>query len=196
VKNLSLAMVLFGAVLTSGAARADGTPHSTLYEGDYLFQGQRVVGDAGYYHLEMQTDGNLVLYAQSTAIWATGTNQLCVGWPFPTCAPQAARFATLQGDGNFVVYWKPGVSAWATNTPGGEASDTAQFWVQEDGNLVEYRWRGAQFVEWASNTAPGGEKLGSTLDVSTSITHIEDDVNLAGGDYKAADTNDPMQCGQ
>jgi hypothetical protein len=70
----------------------------------------------------------------------------------------AAQFATLQSDGNFVVYWAQGLSAWATNTPGGKASNTAQLCVQGDGNLVEYRQSGGQFVEWASNTE--GASLG------------------------------------
>jgi len=41
----------------------------------------------------MQTDGNLVLYSGSKAIWATMTN----GYP--------GAYLSLQDDGNLVVYY-------------------------------------------------------------------------------------------
>jgi hypothetical protein len=108
----------------------------------------------------MHTDGNLVLYGGAGASapeWSTGTNQKCVGvsvWPFQSCFTAAAAYATLQSDGNFVVYWAAGDAAWATNTAGGAGSNDAQLWMQQDGNLVEYRWSGSsEAVWWASNTA-------------------------------------------
>ena len=56
----------------------------------YLYAGQGLVGGGGcYYHLDMQFDGNLVLYAGNTAYWATNT----VG---------RGAYAVMQSDGNFV----------------------------------------------------------------------------------------------
>jgi len=62
--------------------------------------------NAGPYRLNMQTDGNLVLYNGSwSPIWATGTggsgNQL-----------------NLQPDGNLVMYSNTGSPLWASNTGG------------------------------------------------------------------------------
>ena len=181
------------------AAHADGTVHSSLFEGDYLFQGQRVVADSGYYHLEMQGDGNLVVYAgagTSDALWSTGTWQYCLAsWPSRVCAPRVAQYATLQDDGNFVVYWGQSDPAWASNTAGSPDPSTAQLWMQGDGNLVEYRWASSnRYSVWDSHTA--GTVLGQTSAVHTSVTHVESNTNFAGDDYNAAYTNDAMQCGQ
>lgn len=197
--KLPFALALFGSLVASRAALADGTIHSTLYAGDYLFQGQRVVADSGFYHLEMQGDGNLVLYAgpgTSSPKWATGTNEWCYGnWPFRSCVPGAAQYATLQSDGNFVVYFAQGTPGWASNSAGGAGASSSQLRVQQDGNLVEYRWTGSEeVVWWASNTA--GAVLGSSIEPGTSITHIEDNVNFAGDDYRGEFSNDVMQCGQ
>ena len=73
-------------------------------------------------------------------------------------------------------------------------SNDAQLWMQQDGNLVEYRWSGSsEAVWWASNTA--GFVVDGNVG-SSSITHIEDNTNFAGDDYRGEFTNDPMQCGQ
>ena len=198
MKRLTFAVALLGVALSSRAARADGTTNSTLYEGDYLFQGQRVVADSGYYHLEMQTDGNLVLYAgagSGDVKWATGTNQYCyTAWPETYCSTYAARYATLQTDGNFVVYFDQGWAGWSSNTAGGQDYASAQVWLQQDGNLVGYRWSDAsRAVSWASNTA--GAVLGQN-GLQSSITHVVTDSNLAGDDYRSELTNDMIQCGE
>src|SRR5215467_9432719 len=41
----------------------------------YMYRGEHLVNDRdpGNYHLEMQNDGNLVLYSNSRACWATNT---------------------------------------------------------------------------------------------------------------------------
>ena len=105
--------------------------------------------------LIMQWDDNLVLYCNSTAMWASGT------WsPNP-----AGAYATFQTDGNFVVYaqyddaptiWHP---VWASNT----WHEGGQYLVlQSDGNLVMYQYQKAGSAIplylnpiWATNT--GGE---------------------------------------
>jgi hypothetical protein len=199
MNNLAFAVTLLGVVVVSGAARADGRASSSLYEGDYLFQGQRVVADGCSYHLDMQTDGNLVLYAGTgtgSPRMATGTNLWCwSAWPYSGCDVYPAIYATLQGDGNFVVYWPGDSPAWATSTAGGNASNTAQLWMQDDGNLVEYRWEPGRFAQWASNTVSGS--LGqSPCPLQTSVTHIEQNTNFAGQDYAAPNTNSAMECGQ
>ena len=71
--------------------------------------------------LVYQNDGNLVLYGPSGALWASNT----VGQP--------PGFATMQDDGNVVVYRADGVPIWATDTSG---MPGAELRVQDDGRLV------------------------------------------------------------
>jgi hypothetical protein len=59
----------------------------------------------GAVRLDMQGDGNLVLYTSTgTAVWATGTNG------------KGANRANLQNSGNFALLTPSNVSVWATNT--------------------------------------------------------------------------------
>jgi hypothetical protein len=111
-----------------------------------LYAGQSIHGSRSTYHLDMQTDGNLVLYSTpgtSNYVWATWTQ----GHP--------GAFAVLQGtDGNLVVY-PPGGGAglWASSTGGYTIHDLI---VQNDGNLVMYlpdgmpAWdrHGAGLIPW------------------------------------------------
>jgi hypothetical protein len=84
--------------------------------------------------LVMQGDGNLVLSQGSRALWATMTNG------------RGGAAATMQGDGNFVVYTAGGAALWHTHTyrfPG------AWLAVQNDGNVVVYS---GSTPRWATNT--------------------------------------------
>jgi hypothetical protein len=81
----------------------------------------------------MQGDGNLVIYANNRALWATGTNS-------------PGSYLVFQGDGNIVIYTASNEAVWATNTSG----ESTGFIIQDDGNLVLYN--GNQ-VKWASNTS-------------------------------------------
>ena len=88
------------------------------------------------YTLEMQGDGNLVLYRADVgrARWASNT------------AGHAGATAIMQTDGNLVVY-EDGTALWSSGT-GGHLG--AYLELQDDGNLVIY---GAQrSVLWASGT--------------------------------------------
>jgi hypothetical protein len=134
---------------------------STLTENEMLIPGQRLVSPSCAFPLDMQTDGNLVLYqgngnAASDSLWASGT--LSPG-----------GIAIMQSDGNFVEYWSsdwpPLVSNWATGTnnhPG------AFITLQDDGNLVVYSGNTSL---WASHTS--GEILGQTCELQSQVTHIE-----------------------
>jgi hypothetical protein len=85
--------------------------------------------------LHYQRDGNLVLYVDGRASWESRT------------AGQSPGEATMQGDGNFVVYDQAGRPAWASGTAG---HDGASVTVQNDGNCVVYHHGRAL---WATNTA-------------------------------------------
>ncbi len=93
------------------------------------------------YSFRMQSDGNAVLYNNSTtaACWNTQTNG----------RPDA--YAALQADGNFVVYaWEGGPAIYASNTSG---NGGAYIQMQNDGNLVIYSSGGAPL--WATSWITG-----------------------------------------
>lgn len=95
----------------------------TLLSGATLAPGAYLKSPDRKNMLVMQsTDGNLVLYGPSGALWDFGTT----GHP--------GAFAAMQGDGNFVVY-QGGQAVKATDSA--EAGSFLR--VQDDGNLVIYK---------------------------------------------------------
>jgi hypothetical protein len=102
-------------------------------------EGKQWISCDGRFDLNMQTDGNLVLYEGATALWASNTVS-CGG-----CV-------SMQSDGNLVVYdsggMLPGHACWATGTNGNPGDFLA---LQNDGNLVIYTSAGTPI--WASNTS-------------------------------------------
>jgi hypothetical protein len=88
-----------------------------LYSGDSLYS------DNTLYRLTMQSDCNLVLYTPN-AIWSTNT------WGRGTNC-----YATMQTDGNFVLYSGTNKALWSSNTWGHPG---AYLDLQVDRNLVVY----------------------------------------------------------
>ena len=134
---------------------ATGLPETAvLYPGDSLHAGQSITSLNGEFILRMQGDGNLVLYRSTNAshypLWGSGTD----GHP--------GAWATMQSDGNLVIYPGGGGSAlWSSGTVG---NHNAIFAIQDDANLVIYTY-GFGKALWASNsntqnsTLHGGDKL-------------------------------------
>ena len=75
------------------------------------------------YRLAYQSDGNLVLFnvLAGTAVWASDTGGTSPG------------SATMQSDGNFVIYNGTGTPVWSSGTGGNLGATLA---VQNDGNVV------------------------------------------------------------
>jgi hypothetical protein len=97
------------------------------------------VGDSrpsidGRFLLVYQGDGNLVLYDDGAALWASNTNGT------------SPNFVVMQGDGNLVIYDANGTPVWASNTSGHPG---AYLIVQRDGNVVVYQ---GGYAQWATNT--------------------------------------------
>jgi hypothetical protein len=107
----------------------------TLTANHALTTGQSLASCNGDYVLDMQGDGNLVLYQGGTALWASNTSG------------SAADEAIMQGDGNLVLYTSAGSPAWASGTAG---NNGASLVVQNDGNVVIYSASGAAL--WATGT--------------------------------------------
>jgi hypothetical protein len=102
----------------------------TLVSGDYLFPGQRLLSPQCFFHLEMQLDGNLVLYrgpGGGSPSWNTDTGS--------SGDTSGTNYAVMQSDGNFVVYEpkQPPLGFWNTGTEGLPGSHLS---LQDDGNLV------------------------------------------------------------
>lgn len=119
---------------------------SNFKHGGSSFLIRKLRSPNGQYELIMQADGNLVLYDQGVAFWATGT----VG--------SGATRATMQNDGNLVLYDDNNNAVWATNSnrespflPGPILK------LQDDRNLVIYHSNADPL--WSSNTHLGSLEL-------------------------------------
>jgi pimeloyl-ACP methyl ester carboxylesterase len=100
----------------------------TMVAGQRLLPETGISSPSGFYTLQYQSDGNLVLYRHGgIPIWASQTHG------------HSAGYAEMQGDGNFVVYDASTRPIWAsgTTTYGG-----AYLKVQDDGYIVIYEASG------------------------------------------------------
>jgi hypothetical protein len=200
-KTTSLALLCLAPALAlslPAPAHADGNSRSTLFPGEYLFPGQRIVSDACYYHFDMQYDGNLVLYSDpgtSHPRWNANTHlyQRNGFW-------DQGQYATLQSDGNLVVYGSVLGALWATSwdRSGYGFGANNHLWVQNDGNLVMYDttnspWVLPSPVVWASGT--NGARFGQApCSMTTSVTVVVQNTNYYGADYNSYPTNRPIEC--
>ena len=123
--------------LAAGQSPAAGAERLT--SGQSLFPGQALVSSTGQHHVQMQPDGNFVLYRRDgnsyRALWASNT------WRTGSVR------ATMQDDGNLVTYRSDSVPLWASNT---WRSGAVEAKMQADGNFVMYRADGVPV--WASGT--------------------------------------------
>ena len=118
-----------------GTTGGGGTGCGTMAVNQTITVNQSILSCDGRFTLILGGDGNLVLYEGSTALWSAGT------------AGKAGVRATMQGDGNFVVYTSSGTPVWASNTAG---NNGASLLVQNDGNVVIYSTSGAAL--WSTGT--------------------------------------------
>ena len=90
------------AVWSAGRSNANRLCTSGL-----LHAGQALYSPSERYELTMQTDGNLVVYDNGKAIWASNTS-----------GTGSANYMVMQNDGNVVVYTSAGKAVWASGTSG------------------------------------------------------------------------------
>lgn len=100
-----------------------------------LGEDQATPACGGRYSFVHQSDGNVVLYNGSRAIWSTGTHG------------RNTSSLVMQGDGNLVLYSANGNALWSTGTHG---NNGAFLGVQDDGNVVVYTANGRPL--WSTNT--------------------------------------------
>ncbi|MEW1636016.1 hypothetical protein AB0469_18290 [Streptomyces sp. NPDC093801] len=159
---------------------------ATLYPGQRLEAGARLVDRVSTTELVMQPDGNLVLYALGTPggyklpLWASGTH----GNP--------GAYATMQADGNFVVYKKGGGDGlggalWHTGTYGNGGTGSVKASLLGGEFLVEgrsaTRWstRSSERQAWLCSdaaTAAEGWWTGNWAQSATVWLVLQQDNNL------------------
>lgn len=149
---------------------------SVLLAGNALSRGQNVVSQDGRFNFIYQTDGNVVLYGPSGAIWSNGKTNV------------ASDRLVMQTDGNLVLY-NGGTPVWASNTGGW---NNPYLKVQNDGNTIIYNSTGSV---WGTGT--GGQAY--TIDNTTSLigTPLLNKTNLVENSTKVANnwTTSPIPGG-
>lgn len=147
-----LIIMLLAVFITPIYASPAQVSHTyTTYLTSTLYPGDMVVSKNGTFELDMQFDGNLVLYVIDrdiygstyyTAIWASNTDG------------RAVSRCVMQQDGNLVLYDYRNRPIWASNTEGYYG---AYLEVQDDGNAVIYYNEGSsnfydRYAVWATGT--------------------------------------------
>lgn len=97
-----------------------------LNNGMSLRPGQQLTSQDGTKILQLQTDGNIVLYKNSVAIWSTNTRG------------SMSEFK-MQNDCNLILYDTSNNKVWSTNTVMyGVSCISSYLTLQNDGNLIVY----------------------------------------------------------
>jgi hypothetical protein len=127
-----LIAALAGSVVAFVASAQASQGPSVLAAGQMLTAGGTLYSPGGAYRLVMQTDGNLVEYGPSGALWSSNTP-----------GSGSSNRLVMQTDGNLVMYTASGAVPFATGEVGSGSSDYLA--VQDDGNVVQYGAGGAVF---------------------------------------------------
>ncbi|MFB7503898.1 hypothetical protein [Streptomyces broussonetiae] len=137
------------------AAFAGGaTPVNSLQPGQQLTSGHKL--SSADITLSMGSDGNLVAYLKTNGTSGSGP----AIWSSHTSGHSGA-YASMQTDGNLVVYSSSGSALWSTHTSGHSG---AYFLVQDDGNLVVYGSGGGPSTGgslWSDGTYARSTKIAS-----------------------------------
>ncbi len=102
-----------------------------------------VTAGSGATHFALQTDGNLVLYAGSRALWNTETN-----------GRGSNVSLTMQNDGNLVLY-QGGAALWDSHTMGGHRNEEKSFFEDVVSTFEDIVSKVAPFVQLAISFVPG-----------------------------------------
>ena len=116
---------------------------NSLSSGDSLNKNQYIISQDGQSTLNMQSDGNLVLYQNYKAVWSSQTS-----------GTDAIKLI-MQSDGNLVLYDSKNSPLWNSGTPGSSSSSA---YLQSDGNFVVYSSLGTP--RWSTSTFHNPNLLG------------------------------------
>lgn len=149
-----------------------------------LYSGQKLTGQYNQtiyspnrrYKLTMQSDGNVVAYDGTAAIWAKHGQK-----PYSTLE--------MQTDANLVLYDSTHTALWATNTLGNNGSYLE---AQNDGNFVLYD-HGVARWSTKGDTTPDVGGANSSAQLAQQILNLKAAGKIAINDYsenRTSDTND------
>jgi hypothetical protein len=146
-----------------------GTNRGTiLHQGDVLWNGQSLVNNG--YELWMQPDCNLVLYDWKDSDGCDTYPHYRVLWASNTDGQGSGCYATMQSDGNFVVY-NSSRAVWASGTDGSANPGFVQ--LQSDSNVVVYYTsvdpRNARWSTGTWGVNPGGPTRNCTVPVTGAV---------------------------
>jgi hypothetical protein len=167
--SLTLCLTLTGAACSTEpgdaeevTARLYGSPiGDQLGPGGFLYSRQSLKNNG--YELVMQHDCNLVLYDFKDANNCDQASHTRVLWASNTSGRGATDscFATMQADGNLVVYTGNWQAIWASGTDGAASGGTLK--LQSDGNAVIYVGASAKWAT-GTNVNPSGDPRRCTLE--------------------------------
>ncbi|MFI9836379.1 hypothetical protein ACIHFD_05065 [Nonomuraea sp. NPDC051941] len=122
----AVALTQPGAATITGAVTGTHTAAAKdrLGPGEWLLPGQSLTSEGGRFKLIQQAEGNLVFYEGTKALWTS-----------PTSGKPGAR-ATMQKEGNLVIYGADNKPLWSTPTAGNPGAYLLL--PKESGNLVIY----------------------------------------------------------
>jgi hypothetical protein len=129
-----------GLQQASGSFACSSAGDDAMCPGQSLSVGRRLTSPNKRYHIELSSDGYLVLYQQDSS--SAFRNNL---W----FSPSKGSHADMQDDGNLVLYDDNMAAQWSTGTYGQPGN-----WlrIQDDGNLVLYGADGTSSPRWATST--------------------------------------------
>lgn len=141
VRKMSDEVVKYDPTRVHYIAADSGPPRDKLTFGQALRPGAQLVSADRRWRLVYQTDGKLAAYptVENIAFWTAGTNNSAPG------------SATLQSDGNLVLYDIYHAQYWSTGTAGKGIPPYYSLVMQGDRNIVIYDSNAN--ATWASNTA-------------------------------------------
>lgn len=141
-----------------------------LTAGQSMYAGQYIVSGNVQHVLMMQSDGNLVLYHNKSAVWSSHTANI------------GANRVVMQSDGNLVIYTSGGSAVWSSRTSGKGSSYAV---MQADGNFVVYTSTGS--ATWQSDTGGHGTYVNSGVDrLNNNTTTIISNSYLRSADKRYA----------
>jgi len=132
-------------------------------------EGSRFYSDSRRCYIELQTDGNLVLYRafDRKAFWESGTH----GKDIPN--------VQFQSDGNLVLYDRGGSAVWSSYT---DNKGAKRLVMQDDGNFVMYD--GKEKAVWSTHTSGIGACRGRTTKPPKSCFPGSSKVKLTTGESR------------